>query len=283
MIQRTGIVFFNDVIFSICKIPYSVLYGCKKLVLCDIGRFYTMLRERLYHFVLRYERIGSFCNGAYFLCVFSRIIASVFQSKASILDPVRILGQNAGRSVTAIYFSRIIFAFSFVQKIYCGKYIPSTCIESRAHIETSMYTPLIIGVIARALFAVLMPITVFPFRHCCTGQQAERRQKSEYECPYSLRSLHFYPPLFALSIYKYYLAFDSLFSPTRLKLKDPRVNRLEDLSLFITIYELFRWSEGRLHRGDYRLREAYRFTSSYIPAFPGFFHSCSHITAHIFP
>ena len=79
------------------------------------------------------------------------------------------------------------------------------------------------------------------------------------------------------------LHFDSLFSPTRLKLKDPRVNRLEDLSLFITIYELFRRSEGGLHREDYRLREAYCLASSYIPAFLGFFHSCSHVTGHIFP
>ena len=39
---------------------------------------------------------------------------------------------------------------------------------------------------------------------------------------------------------KYYLAFDSLFSPTRLKLKDPFVNRLEDICIFVTIYELFR-------------------------------------------
>ena len=38
---------------------------------------------------------------------------------------------------------------------------------------------------------------------------------------------------------KYYLAFDSLFSPTRLKLKDPFVNRLEDICIFVTIYELF--------------------------------------------
>lgn len=39
---------------------------------------------------------------------------------------------------------------------------------------------------------------------------------------------------------KYYLAFDSLFSPTRLKLKDPFVNRLEDICIFVTICELFR-------------------------------------------
>lgn len=39
---------------------------------------------------------------------------------------------------------------------------------------------------------------------------------------------------------KYYLAFDSLFSTTRLKLKDPFVNRLEDICIFVTIYELFR-------------------------------------------
>ena len=149
IIPCPGIRLCNDVIISICKVPYGILYGCKELVLCDIGRFYTMLRERLYHFVLRYERIGSFCNGAYLFCIVSRIIASIFQRKASILDFVRFVGQNAGRSITAIYFSRIIFDFSFVQKIYCGKYIPSIWAKIWALIKASMYAPLIISVIVR--------------------------------------------------------------------------------------------------------------------------------------